>query len=382
MNKKYYIWGIIALIFVVLVASILALFKAEEGWLGFWGGIIGSAIGVLGAFLVLKEQVNSDRDALKEQLNEEREQNRKQQIDNTFFNLLSMHNEQINSLKEEKKFEKIYKELRSKLINKMHKSCYSYLRNHKDIIPELNNLKLIYEEYINKHERKISGAYMPAYESYWKREHRKITFTWLNDPFLDCIADAVDAILLIEDIIDTIKDVEKTDSGIIDKFKYLENYGKAFEIERTEMWNTLYNRILEYQTNNFTLIDEDLRKAAVEDVLSRHYNEVGAYFRLFHRIIKYINDNLERPEELPIKNNYLGFLRATLNSKEMLVIFYNAAYTNRGAGLLKELQKTTFFGIEEDLKSSQHFNISDLFWEEDDLNKMLNQHEDNTVLSE
>ncbi|EOS7802519.1 hypothetical protein EWX86_RS11780 [Enterococcus hirae] len=141
------------------------------------------------------------------------------------------------------------------------------------------------------------------------------------------------------------------------------------------MWNTLYNRILEYQTNNFTLIDEDLRKAAVEDVLSRHYNEVGAYFRLFHRIIKYINDNLERPEELPIKNNYLGFLRATLNSKEMLVIFYNAAYTNRGAGLLKELQKTTFFGNREDIMNNQHFDRKKLFWEENDVNKMLEKKE-------
>lgn len=108
MRNKYLIWVAIALMFVALVAFSLALFKAEEGWLGFWGGIIGSAIGVLGAFLVLKEQVNYDRDALKEQLKEEREQNRKQQIDNTFFNLLSMHNEQINDLKGKNKFGKVY----------------------------------------------------------------------------------------------------------------------------------------------------------------------------------------------------------------------------------------------------------------------------------
>ena len=238
MRNKYLNWVAIALVVVALVAIILALFKAEEGWLGFWGGIIGSAIGVLGAFLLLKEQVNYDRDALKEQLNEEREQNRKQQIDNTFFNLLSMHNEQINDLKRKNKFGKVYKEL-----------------------------------------------------------------------------------------------------------------GRNLQI------------------------DEELRKETVENVLSRHYDEVGAYFRLFHRIIKYINDNLDQSEELAIKNNYIGFLRATVNEEEMLVIFYNAAYTKRGQGLLDELQKTTFFGNREDIMNNQHFDRKKLFWEKNDVNKMLEKQE-------
>ncbi|HAQ2135408.1 TPA: hypothetical protein IXI12_002758, partial [Enterococcus faecium] len=84
--------------------------------------------------------------------------------------------------------------------------------------------------------------------------------------------------------------------------------------------------------------------------------------RLFHRIIKYINDNVK---DVETKNNYLGFLRSTINQEEMFVIFYNAAYTNKGNGLLKELQKTTFFGDTKDLEVNQHFDTEDLFWEED-----------------
>ncbi|GEK35962.1 hypothetical protein K5E_09740 [Enterococcus thailandicus] len=42
MKNKYFSWGILVL--VVVVAGILALFKAEEGWLGFWDGIIESTI--------------------------------------------------------------------------------------------------------------------------------------------------------------------------------------------------------------------------------------------------------------------------------------------------------------------------------------------------
>ncbi|EMF0134334.1 hypothetical protein OUS15_002738, partial [Enterococcus hirae] len=94
-EKKWLIYGLVMGSVAVFILQ-LAVYKVGDGWLGFWGGIIGSAIGVLGAFLVLKEQVNYDRDTLKEQLKEEKEQYKKQQIDNTFFNLLEMH----SSLKE------------------------------------------------------------------------------------------------------------------------------------------------------------------------------------------------------------------------------------------------------------------------------------------
>ncbi|MBO1090014.1 hypothetical protein FQT07_13560 [Enterococcus hirae] len=164
-------------------------------------------------------------------------------------------------------------------------------------------------------------------------------------------------------------------SGIISNFRNIDDRIKKFEFEQTETWNTLYNNVLEYETNKFTLIDEELRKETVENVLARHYDEVGAYFRLFHRIIKYINDNLDQSEELAIKNNYIGFLRATVNEEEMLVIFYNAAYTKRGQGLLDELQKTTFFGNREDIMNNQHFDRKKLFWEENDVNKMLEKKE-------
>ncbi|EMF0113437.1 hypothetical protein O1F47_002694, partial [Enterococcus hirae] len=89
-EKKWLIYGLVMGSVAVFILQ-LAVYKVGDGWLGFWGGIIGSAIGVLGAFLVLKEQVNYDRDTLKEQLKEEKEQYKKQQIDNTFFNLLEMH---------------------------------------------------------------------------------------------------------------------------------------------------------------------------------------------------------------------------------------------------------------------------------------------------
>lgn len=376
MKNKHFSWIAIVLAFVALVAFSLALFKAEEGWLGFWGGIIGSAIGVLGAFLVLKEQVNYDRDALKEQLKEEREQNRKQQIDNTFFNLLSMHNEQINDLKGKNKFGKVYKELRRNLQSAMSTSLHIYLHDNKDIVTELNKLIQKYEEHISKNQHKIPSKHVEEYNNFWTKQRKRPPFIWFTEFNRGNIADAIDDVLLIENMISAIENDNISEiSGIISNFRNIDDRIKNFEFEQTETWNTLYNNVLEYETNKFTLIDEELRKETVENVLARHYDEVGAYFRLFHRIIKYINDNLDQSEELAIKNNYIGFLRATVNEEEMLVIFYNAAYTKRGQGLLDELQKTTFFGNREDIMNNQHFDRKKLFWEENDVNKMLEKKE-------
>ena len=57
----------------------------------------------------------------------------------------------------------------------------------------------------------------------------------------------------------------------------------------------------------------------------------------------------------------------------MLVIFYNAVYTERGSGLLNEISKTTFFGESQELLEDgtiQHFNSSSLLWTFDDLKIM------------
>lgn len=374
MKNKYFSWCIIALVFIAFVALILARVKAEEGWLGFWGGIIGSALGILGAFLILKEQVNYDSVALKKQIDEEREQSRRQQIDNTFFNLLSMHNEQINSLKEKDKFKEIYKSMEKSLQSTMNDSCHIYTYGNKDIESELNKLKQQFEEYIEKNENKILIQHKQNYVDYWKKNHKELTFFWVADPILDRIADAIVAVKLIENIVVTdIEGERDLQNSIFSKLNKLDDYMRKFEFEKTELWTDLYNHILEYKTDNFNLIDNKLRKKLVEEVLNEFYSELGSYFRLFHRIIKYINDNFEDDKEISIKNNYLGFLRASVNEEEMLVIFYNAAYTKRGQGLLNELQKTTFFGTEEDIKNNQHFDTDELYWKNDDIGIMLNQ---------
>lgn len=132
-DKKWIYYGLfigIAISFVIL----LRIYRVGDGWLGFWGGVIGSGIGVLGAFLVLKQQVNYDRDILRKQIDEEREQNKRQQVDNTFFNLLAMHNDQINNLKKNEVFISIEHEFNSRLRICLEKEGYEYFKDNFSII--------------------------------------------------------------------------------------------------------------------------------------------------------------------------------------------------------------------------------------------------------
>lgn len=388
MKNKYLSWSILAVGFVSIVAFTLALFKAEEGWLGFWGGIIGSAIGVLGAFLVLKEQVNYDRDALKEQLDEEREQNRKQQVDNTFFNLLDMHLKMKDALKEENnKFESFYEDMKlnsNKMIN--------WIGARKIIESDsiIENLDIIFEAYIEKmkkqlieldidvssipseNSKKLGYLINQVSENYevgkdGKEENDKKFY--LVSTKLSTAASEV--LNLIDQITYKICS-DDIKALLFEVNRNMSEYDITTDVN--EAIKKLVNGTKKYhnKAGKYELIRELSDKEEVVNCTSdKHYTELGSYFRLTHRIIKYLNDNVEDPQE---KNNYIGFLRATVDETEMLVIFYNAYYTKRGEGLGKQLSKTTFFGKPGELGENQgfiqHFNREKLLWPEDDLIRM------------
>ena len=59
---------------------------SDDGWLGFWGGYLGAIIGIAGAIFVVQIQLKEDREGREVE-----------KVDNTFFNLLTLHNDQKNT---------------------------------------------------------------------------------------------------------------------------------------------------------------------------------------------------------------------------------------------------------------------------------------------
>lgn len=382
MKNKYLSWSILAVGFVFIVSFALALFKAEEGWLGFWGGIIGSAIGVLGAFLVLKEQVNYDRDALKKQLDEEKEQNRKQQIDNTFFNLLEMHGSLKEKIGSEGIFSNYYEALRRQTETKIKELGVKKILNDVDVE---RNLKSLFLSYIKDIEARLKNKDIDLSELPENDKHKlgylvnqfTLFFPAKGDDYNEHFYISTKLLNTPKEIKCMIDDVKNSSNRTEIMGYLLQIYAEAEELNigenAREALRPLVNEIAQHKdTTDYSLVaTKNDKDTVVTNVSDKYYDRLGAYFRLTHRIIKYLNDNVEDPQE---KNNYIGFLRATVDETEMLVIFYNAYYTKRGEGLGKQLSKTTFFGKPGELGENQgfiqHFNREKLLWPEDDLIRM------------
>ncbi|EOS7988418.1 hypothetical protein DSH49_RS13150, partial [Enterococcus hirae] len=361
-EKKWLIYGLVMGSVAVFILQ-LAVYKVGDGWLGFWGGIIGSAIGVLGAFLVLKEQVNYDRDTLKEQLKEEKEQYKKQQIDNTFFNLLEMHSSLKEKIASKGIFSNYYEALQRQTEIKIKELGVKKILNDTDIE---TNLELLFSSYVEEimrrlNEKDISVNNLPEDDDYKLGYLDDTVFRFFpksseyQDEYILIRSHLIEAAKEIRPIVNRIKENRNLTSLMKD---LVEIHEKAENLnigeDARETLCPLVNEIAQYKdATGYSLVatknDKDI---IVTNVSEEYYYRLGAYFRLTHRIIKYLNDNVENQQE---KNDYIGFLRATIDETEMLVIFYNAYYTKRGEGLGKQLSKTTFFGKHGELGEEQGF---------------------------
>ena len=343
---------------------------SDDGWLGFWGGYLGAIIGVAGAIFVVQIQLNEDKKGREAE-----------KIDNTYFNLLSMHNEQKNILIGVNIFEIIYLNFKKELEIQLLDEGLDFFYSKKVIISEmLQDLLSAYKKNIENQEGKIS----PEFLERWKRKKRGEMFSD-EYPVTEesrLYEDLCWSLIEIKEIEKFLIDVEnKRINHFSDKiFKGVdgvyEELDKHIDRSRSIQWDIpdelskLKVTLRNFQFGHIELLPNDRKRKAIELAINTYYSEIGAYFRIFHRIIKYINDKVKDEET---KKDYLDFLRATINEKEMLVIFYNAAYTERGKELLKEIRKTTFFGEHQDLlenRTVQYFNSDSLIWKSEDLKIM------------
>ncbi|MEI5989002.1 hypothetical protein A5881_000489 [Enterococcus termitis] len=75
MNIKYWIKFMFGVMFFSLIFALLIMLIPElaiisgtpDGWLGYWGGIIGSSLGVFGAYLVMKNQLDFEKKETKKE---------------------------------------------------------------------------------------------------------------------------------------------------------------------------------------------------------------------------------------------------------------------------------------------------------------------------
>ena len=94
---------------------------------------------------------------------------------------------------------------------------------------------------------------------------------------------------------------------------------------------------------------------------------------LILRILNYINQNVDKEENERLKKDYLSFLRANISETQLVILYYFAYYTDRGAKMKKELLETAFFGEKDELTTfdkALFFHKKSLIWGKEDLKNM------------
>lgn len=358
---------------------------SPDGWLGYWGGLIGSFLGVIGAMLVFKNQLEEDKknrknedDIRKQERIDEEKSRKEEKIDNTFFNLLNL----FLSVKEKlEKRENYGQEVLDTL-----KMQYKEWQDHMVETSRISHFEKD-KQYIMLELEKTPG-YVDQKISYDLIESLKdCKYQAINEIFLQDRLDQEDFDYLRyqynDEIIRQVYNPDSTEGPLdpndidvkynIDRYNeyqreiFLDKFKE--NIENNQRLLSIRN-ILQNETCD-RLPYKSEKDSIVFKAYNCYYPDYGNLFRIFHRIVKYINRNVSNEDE---KRNYIGFLRAMVNETEMVLIFYNAFYTKRGKGLGDELITTNFFGDPDDFETdeeyTQHFNKEQLIWGEDDINKM------------
>ena len=290
-------------------------------------GLLGAGLGVYGAYYVMQKQLKA-----------ENEQYRKDRIDNTFFNLLGL-------------FQNVREELDSS-----------------NLLNSIRDIKSI------KRDRQKYKYYNQLFES------KKSYFIKDIEKFNKETNDDYDCNLLL----DALKQSAYSSDEYIRRLNYLE---RDVEYEKThiELFQKCAKDLIDFVDDknggiSFKYkIDEESIKECVQNGFSNNEYYSGNYFRALYRCLKYIIDSDLKMED---KKFYSGVLRGVLSSKEMLLVFYNCMYFEKGEKFKELLEKEEdgkridFFGDKEDLKNLHKgndlpfFSKKDLIFSEKDMQKL------------
>lgn len=351
---------------------------SDQDWIGFWGGFMGSVVGVAGAIYIFqkqidverennKQQLEAERELTQEQINESRQQIKDEKIDNTFFNLINLHirNKEIipvfrkkdsfkcnpkaledllkgegteNADDEINLFSTILEEIPEQI--KKDKQIKYIFKQKKYVLDNLDRIKRAYDQLNNEHDYFILLEHQKQFLNNLPQPLDPSSFTYFITQFLD---------------------LNSSPNGIVN-----ENLKIIYDNQNEDL-GKIYCELMQLPQDELTY--EEKRMSCTK-VISYYYDSLGNYFRLVHRIFKFLNKNIER--DIDRKLEYIGILRALFSEKELLVIFYNAFYTDKGQGMRDQLKNTNFFGEEKDLPLDsqddlQHFINKNLIFEIDDI---------------
>lgn len=278
----------------------------NSDWLNFLGNIAGSALGVIGAFLVMLWQ-----------LKKEREKNSKEKIDNTFFNLLTL----FQNVKEDLDTDKFIKAIERETIRHKH--------NERD-------------KYFTDKFSKEKEQFIQDIKSFNEQTNKR--YDGMCNEILYMIENGKDQNYVFE----------------------LQIYSKFIAKEYFELFSEKVKNIIEYSNSYRDTNSEfpyELNESGIIEIVKKVFIEFegdsGNYFRTLYRCLKYI---MVAELTMDEKKFYSGVLRGILSPDEMLIVFYNCIYFEKGEKFKKLLEESEsgkrldFFGDKKDLENLKENN--------------------------
>lgn len=357
-------WGILTAIagiispFIILIIigkrPNIALFN-ELGTVGdyFGGTMVGllsfsSILFVTAAIFMQKEELKLQREELSRVTDEYALTNmtmKKQQFESTFFNMINLHQTILANLKRN---EVVGRELITILYTEFKTKALKDYREYK------------FKEYLSEDEiDSIFYAVYPIiekdklhYEVKRMFEEEKISHEeFINLSFdIDLENDSFDNYPTLRHIIEQHPKIFKQIHGI--------DISLAYEL--TKLPQRYYSRDFnEMLSDRLVLTDNsqwDKVKKNSYEVFYKEFEYIfGHYYRNLYRIIKYVNES-DLIDDIS-KKEFRGILRAQLSTNELMMLFYNVVYSEKGEKFKKQLQNKNFF--------DDHLIIEEFVWNDD-----------------
>lgn len=120
------------------------------------------------------------------------------------------------------------------------------------------------------------------------------------------------------------------------------SYVNLMRIEFFKKIDALYNYFFQEDNHKY----KDYRDNISENIIES-FSDINYFFRHTHRILKLLNE----VDDIRVKKNFMGILRAQYSEQVILSIYLNAVYTKKGIGLAKQLLNSDFFASNDDFKN-------------------------------
>lgn len=286
---------------------------------------------------------------------------KKQSFDSTFFNMINLHQSILNHVK---------------------------IQVGEDVIEGREAFKQLYEQFGIYVSKKNDDIWIELFQVHWYDKDKKMEL--IREAFIDSNEDRKNEIVTIlekeiesEKIIKSFyKDSIKDENFLIDLEKKIKLYKYILDDFNKNSYlldddyncnlifgllyrsNLLSEDIIAVKENKEELlknIPSDIKRTLYEDFYVENEPIIGHYYRNLYRIVKYIqeydfsNDGEVNTNE---KKEYRGILRAQLSSYELLMLFYNICYSEKGENFKEILKSTDFF--------DNHLVKTDFIWSNDE----------------